>query len=78
MKFMFGLALWMLVLPSCALLSRGEDAVFEVLVNEAIDFCKKEYHRRLGYYTIIHGELAKVGIDYGGFICPGDPETETE
>ena len=66
------------MLSSCAMFSRAEDAVFEVMVNEAIELCKKEYHRRLGYYTIIHGELAKVGIIYGGFVCPGDPEIETE
>jgi len=63
-------------LPGCAYLSKAEDAVLDIIVNESIELCKKEYHRRLGYYTILHGELKKVGIEYGGIICPGDPEME--
>jgi len=68
--------LLLVALPGCAYLSKAEDAVLDVIVNESIELCKKEYHRRLGYYTILAGELAKVGIHYGGIICPGDPETE--
>jgi len=68
--------LLLMALPGCAILSRGEDAILDVIVKESIELCKKEYHRRLGYYTILAGELAKVGIQYGGIICPGDPEIE--
>ncbi len=62
-------------LPGCAYLSKAEDAILDTIVKESIELCKKKYHRRLGYYTILAGELAEVGIEYGGIICPGDPET---
>ena len=76
MKILIAIA--MLLSSGCAYITKAEDAFLGQMVKQGLELCEKPYHRRLGYYIILEGEFSQVGIGYGGFICPGDPETEEE
>lgn len=57
----------------CATVDNALDRVSGRLVDEMVDYCAVEYHRRLAYFVFVSGELEPHGIEMA-VICPGDPE----
>ena len=69
------IALLALLCTGCATIDNALDRVSGPMVEEIVDYCAVEYHRRLAYWIFISGELEPHGIELA-LICPGDPEEE--